>query len=215
MHCWISQIRLIFCILDTLICLIFHLFLYLCSELMAVIDAGSTDFQAIIYITHLPARVIEAVHATTSWLVIHYIEFFVQKGVKLGLSCFDSRDQVINHLFMHVFDSVLSVFRHFVVLTKLFLGHLCGVFIHLLYLFQFLPSFIFIITPILFNFLCTSEKSWNILICLFVFLPGKLLEFFSSFLGFQGFFLIVIQETKRHRIFMFLFSDSFDVLFSF
>jgi hypothetical protein len=64
---------------------------------------------------------VEAVHATTCALEIHYVELLVQEGVKTYLSVLQSLVQVLEYLLVHVLYSIFALLAQPEEVSKLLL----------------------------------------------------------------------------------------------
>ena len=137
----IRQVLQILCLFLANIHFNLSLFLEFQSEITTTRDSLSTQFQAFVHLGHWSLNGIKAVHATPRTFIIHNVEFFVQKCVEPYLSVFESLIQVLKYLFIHVINSILSIFRQFEELAKLSLRLSLRVKVHVQLLLQVLPGF--------------------------------------------------------------------------
>jgi len=126
----VSQILLFLSILCARLQFFLCFLLLLVRELVAGLDPVPTHLKTFVDFRQLAVRVVEAVHAAPSGLVIHRVEFFVQEGVEADLSHFESLMKRFKHLGRHVFQSVSTVLVQPKEFSQLFRGLFVGVEVH-------------------------------------------------------------------------------------
>lgn len=89
--------------------------------LPTVLDALSTNFQALVHFVEWFLRIIKAMHAASGTFVVHDVEFFIQEGIEYKLSLKHSFLRLHHCILIHVFDYGF-IFRNLKVFTHLFMG---------------------------------------------------------------------------------------------
>ncbi len=139
-------------------------------------------------------------HAATSALKVHYVELLVQEGVKSVWTHLETLGWWLKHFLVHVWHGILRV-RDFEKLTKLFVGFLLRVKVHLCWFLQFLVRFMFHLSPshffLLLFLMLFLEKSWPTCVyslCLSFLFFLKLME------GLFAFFLLSLEDIKIAKV---------------
>jgi len=106
MNDWVCQILKIFGLVLAIFNFFFGLPLKIKSEVSAALNAFPAKFEARINLSDAPFVAVKAVHAASGGLIVHDVEFFVQKSVELYLSVPHSLVQIVRHLLVHVVKSI-------------------------------------------------------------------------------------------------------------